>query len=198
MRTSLRLLVALGLVWPVHLSAQSAVGGAGPWLSTWLGGGLARVHCAQCLMAGNDGGLTAGLGGGFGVGSRVHLAVTLDGWVRPPTGSRTHHAFASIMTSYTPIAGRGLFVAAGGGVSRYVRRTTRDQTTLTATALSPSFKVQIGYEVRLGNEFLLVPAIAHLHSLAADEKVSGTRTGFRLRREVWQLALGIRWLAGKR
>lgn len=186
----------LVLLVPSILAGQSAQGGTGPWILGALGGGIAQVRCTQC-SAGSDAGTVIGLGAGLGLTPRVQLGLTLDGWVRPLTGSRTHQAFLDLTVAYAPVAGSGLYVAVGGGISRYVRRTSRDGGRRVSSALGPALKLQVGQDLGLTRELLLVPAVTLLHGVTADEKVDGAATGFRLRRDVLHLSLGLRWLIAR-
>jgi len=175
MSATTRFLVVFGVLslvraGPAH--AQDSGTGQGLWFRGGVGYGSAHVSCDSCRSGRHLDGYTVQLGIGGAKSPELHLGAVLEVWEHSLDGGETLSAMTMGTASlyYYPGYRRRFFLEGGVGLSDY--RVVKglhegflfenaDATPVSGTGLG--FTVGLGYDVRLGREFAIVPRVAYAH-----------------------------------
>lgn len=182
------LLTAVALAWPLAGQTTNPHVREGFWIGFGLGAGSAGASCTICSSD-----RELGLSGHFRLGATVAPGILLgaetNGWVKSEGGlDQTIGSLA--MTGYLyPSPEQGLFLKAGLGLMGYVADDGVDE--LTAVGLGLQFG--IGFDVRTGRNFSLVPYANVLINSGADAKFNGFDLGGDFNTNVVQFGLGLVW-----
>jgi hypothetical protein len=155
----------------VHLQAQSTRRPntrEGFWIGFGLGDGSAGLDCTTCS---ND--RFGGFSGYFRLGGTLSRSVLLgfesNAWVHSEGGTDESIGFGSIVALWYPSRTGALYLKFGLGGMTY----RADDGVDIYTATAPSASLGIGYEVRLGRNFSVLPFLNSLASSAVVLHVNG-------------------------
>jgi hypothetical protein len=169
--------LALVMVWPGVLTAQSTLHRGAITASAGVGTGSGALSCDLCASD-----RAAGLSwlARLGVGVRDNLAISAEanGWASDYTDSHgsgtARMVFVNVVAQWYPTRASGLFVKAGGGVA-----SIRDEITInqvgraTVTAHSPALVVGAGWDVPLAHRWAVTPYADFSYAAKGDQTVNG-------------------------
>jgi hypothetical protein len=208
--------VGAGLTFPFRGRSAGAAGTAatllraqergGFWIGFGLGHGLAKTSCDRASLnegadlgtceggAGREGGAIGSINLGGTLGSRVLVGAELTAWsgFTNPTPVEsfvrdTTLANLIVTVHVYPVSSAGLFLKGGIGVAAH---------TLRIEDPSPEYGLGLaagmGYDVRIGRNVSLTPAISFLHGRVGDATtLLGPVTLTDMRHSVLDLSLGV-------
>ena len=195
---------ALLTLGPVSARAQSTHPNIrqGFWLGFGLGDGFAALNCGTC---GSDryGGLSGYLRLGTTWARNVLVGVEANGWLRSEAGSlygdtsqvgqreEESISYGSFVVLWYPIRTGALYVKFGLGGMRY----HADDGTDVLSAIAPCASLGIGYELRMGRAFSIVPYLNSLSSSNVVMHFNGVPNSNRddITITLIQLGLGATW-----
>jgi Outer membrane protein beta-barrel domain len=154
----------------------------GFWVGFGLGGGSNLSDAAS--------------GARFGVGAHVRLGGTLSerlllggeliGWGRKISGSTITQSNAMVVALLYPSAA-GVFLKGGIGFAGWTQGATSGNTTTTTTAGGFGLGAGLGYDVQVGSNLFLTPAVDFLYQ-SVESNVFQNSTGSLL-----MFTLGLTW-----
>ena len=172
---AVRALLIVGLLWlacATHAEAQDFGTLQDGWFRGSVGYGSAHMSCDSCRSGRHLDGYAALLGVGGTKSPELQLGAVLEVWEHSSDGGQTIRAMTMGTASlyYYPGYRRRFFLEGGVGLSDY--RVVKglhegflfenaDSTPVSGTGLG--FTVGLGYDVRVGRGFAIVPRVAYAH-----------------------------------
>lgn len=192
----LPILTALLLQAQGVLHAQANGRDYGIWVTGGLGLGTASISCDAC----DDGDLGAGPVGTVGLGlvlsHRLYLAAEVTGWFKKAEGLSDRTGFAALSLHYYLLRSRRWFVGGGVGMGRHrtgVRRSGPGSSREGNNLTSPAIRLETGYDLPLGHQFILTPTLSYNRALATEIKQNGEPLGFEATFSVLQFGMNLSW-----
>ncbi len=188
------ILATVTLVFLMSSASAGAEGRQNSRQGFWVGGGLGVGSTgADCNSCGDD--RTSGFSGNLRLGGTISPSFLLggetNGWVHSETGVDETMGFASIVGIWYPSRTGAFFLKLGLGGMHYSADDGSDQ--LTATA--PSASLGLGYEIRTGRNFSVVPYLNSLATSSVELKFDGhpLPTGEDININLVQIGVGVVW-----
>ena len=190
------LAVTLTLALVSATSAQVRGRHQGLWITGGMGFGSAKISCAECEDGDLGSGPTATLGLGLGISQRLFLGAEVTGWFKESNGINDRAGFAALTLRYYPLVGRQFYVGGGAGFGRHRTGVKRegalsDREGLTQSALA--WRLESGYDVLLGNQFVLTPNASYNRTMSSDLKKDGSSLDVSAAFSVVEFGVTLSW-----
>ena len=162
----------------------------GFWVGFGLGGGVN-------LGDGLDGENLAGVSGYLRLGGtpsqRVLLGFEGIGWSRERDGSTLGRGNGSFVVLFYPSMNGGWFVKGGVGGASVSRMTTEGNTTTTTTEGGFGATLGTGWDVRIGNNLYLAPAVDFLFQSFGEQEEDPVLGTIPSTNSILLFTLGLTW-----
>lgn len=186
-RTHLILAAALAAAAPLA-AQQHPQTREGFWIGFGLGAGSAGASCDVC-SGDREVGLSGHLRAGATVSPQLLLGAETNGWYKSEGGlTQQIGAFSATLTAYPAVAD-GFYLKGGLGLLVYRADDNIDELTSTGLGLSAG----LGYDVRVGDNFSLVPYGNVLLATGGDLKFDGADLNTDFNANLVQFGLGVMW-----
>lgn len=186
-------LAALLLLGASTLAAQSGERAGGFWLVAGLGGGHASITCDGCTRPNPGTGPMAVIELDRALSPRFVLAAEVQGYRKSANAITDRFGFGGPVLRYYPFRS-SLFLGAGAGIGRYhagVHNANGDSYSVQTTA--PAVRLEAGYELRLKDNFSLLPSAGWQHGFAGGLKSNGDALGINASFSTFQFSVGLAW-----
>ncbi len=180
----------LGLATTLAAQGRHTNARQGFWVGFGFGSGSVGLSCDSCgtdRIASFSGYLRAG----GTLSSNVLLGGETNGWAHSEGGVDESVGYGSLVVLWYPSSTGAFYLKAGVGGMSY--RGDDGVDVLTATA--PAASLGLGYEVRIGRNFSIVPYLNSLASSAVKLKLNGEAfsSGEDISITLVQFGLGVTW-----
>ncbi len=190
MRALVLLATLLGLATSLEAQGRHPNARHGFWVGFGLGSGSVGLSCDSCStdrIASFSGYLRAG----GTLSSNVLLGGETNGWTHSKGGVDESVGYGSFVVLWYPSSAGAFYLKAGFGGMSY--RGDDGVDVLTATA--PAASLGLGYEIRVGRNYSIVPYLNSLASAAVKLKLNGQAfsSGQDVSITLVQFGLGVTW-----
>lgn len=159
----------------------------GFYIGFGFGAGSAKLHGDA------NGESRWGFAGHFKIGGALSqnllLGAETNGFIRNESGVDYQIATLLAVLQAYPSATSGFWIKGGVGLSTVSLDDGTDRIEATGAAGS----IGLGYDVRTGRNFSLVPQASYTFSTGAEAKANGVRLGADVNPAVFQIGLGVMW-----
>jgi hypothetical protein len=158
----------------------------GFWIGFGLGYGSANVTCDSCASGDRQGGVTAFLKLGGSPSRNVLIGGAINGWSHSSGGATESVGNVTASVYFYPSAASGLFLTGGLGFSTYYTDTSPE-----VSGMGWGFTGGVGYDVRVGRNISLTPAVNFLFGSVGDVEADGSPFATGWKQNVIDFGLGV-------
>jgi hypothetical protein len=166
--SAVAIIAALSLLATAGAAAQYPERRGGFWLGFGFGYGSANKTCDGCGSGPRVDGFTASVRAGGTLNPHVRLGGAVDGWSHSVGGATETMGDVTASVYFYPRHATGLFLTGGVGFSTY-----RVNTFPTTSGTGWGFTAGAGYDLRVGRNVSLTPAVTYVNGTVGDVQVSG-------------------------
>lgn len=158
----------------------------GFWIGFGLGYGSANVSCDNCASGSRTGGYTGFLKLGGSPSRNVLIGASINGWTRELRGANESMGNVTASLFYYPVTTSGFFVTGGLGFSGYNIDSSPE-----VNGSGWGFTAGAGYDIRVGRNVSLTPAVNYAYGALGDFDVPGIGTATGWKQNVIDVGLGV-------